>query len=81
MANYPLPDINANITGYEDKFLELKTAFLDGVSLQTEVTVVRMTSAVVDIGGPVPYDCYPMLTDRQHSGVGRLERHAIRVRC
>ena len=67
--------------GYEDKLRELKTAFLEGVALQTEITVVRMMNAVVDVGRPVPYGCYPMLTDRHHSGVQRPEQHAIRIRC
>ena len=69
------------ITDYEDKLRELKTAFLEGVALQTEVTVVRMMNAVVDVGRPIPYDCCPMLTDIQHSGVHRPERHAVRVWC
>ena len=64
MADYTFSDINTKITGYEDKLLELKTAFLEGVALQTEVTVVRMMNAVEDVGRPVPYDCHPMLTDR-----------------
>ena len=39
---------------------ELKTAFLEGVAPQTEVTVVRMMNAVEDVGRPLP----PMTTVR-----------------
>ena len=48
------------ITGYEDKLRELKTAFVEGAALQTEVTVVRMMNAVEDVGRPLP----PMTTVR-----------------
>ena len=39
---------------------KLKTAFLEGVALQTEVTVVRMMNALEDVGRPLP----PMTTVR-----------------
>ena len=45
---------------YEDKLRKLKTTFLEGVALQTEVTVVRMMNALKDVGRPLP----PMTTVR-----------------
>ena len=49
-AKYILSDIDATITGYENKLRELKSAFLEGVAVQTEITVVRMMNIVTDIG-------------------------------
>ena len=48
MAKYTVSDINARITGYENNFRELKTAFLDGVAVHTGVVVVRMMNVVKD---------------------------------
>ena len=42
MAKYTMSDIDARITGYENKFRELKTAFLEGVAVQTGIIVVCM---------------------------------------
>ena len=38
------------IAGYESKFRELKTALLEGIAVQTGVTVVRMMNVVTHIG-------------------------------
>ena len=40
------------ITGYENKLRELKTAFLDQVTLETGVTVIRMMNVVEHTGRP-----------------------------
>jgi len=45
-----LSDIDARITDYENKLRELKTAFLEGVAVQTEITVVRIMNMVEHIG-------------------------------
>ena len=49
-AKYTLTDIDARITVYENKLQELKTAFLQGVTLQSGVTVFRMMNVVQNIG-------------------------------
>jgi hypothetical protein len=50
MAKYTLTDIDGRITEYENKLRELKTAFLEGVTLQSGVTVFRMMNVVQNIG-------------------------------
>ena len=45
-----ISDIDTRITGYENKFRELKTALMEGVTVQTGVTVVRMMNVVKDTG-------------------------------
>ena len=50
MAKYTLTDIDGRITDYENKLRELKTAFLEGVTLQSGVTVFRMMNVVQNIG-------------------------------
>ena len=47
---YTISNIDARITDYETKLQELKTAFLEGVAVHTNITVVRMTNVVGDIG-------------------------------
>ena len=49
-AKYTLMDIDGRITDYENKLRELKTAFLEGVTLQSGVTVFRMMNVVQNIG-------------------------------
>ncbi|KAF8549383.1 hypothetical protein OG21DRAFT_1500452 [Imleria badia] len=49
-AKYMISDINTIITGYEEKFRELKTAFLDGLAVQEGVTVFRMMNVVEEAG-------------------------------
>ena len=49
-AKYMLSDIDVTITNYENKLRELKTALLEGVVVQTEITVVCMMNVVKDIG-------------------------------
>ena len=51
MAKYIFPDINVRITGYENKLHKLKTNLLEGVALQTGITVVHMMNTVEDISG------------------------------
>ena len=43
-------DIDGRIADYENKLLELKTAFLEGVTLQSGVTVYCMMNIVHNIG-------------------------------
>ena len=50
-ARYTISDIDARITDYENKLRELKTGFLEGVAVQTEIIVVRMMNVVEAIGG------------------------------
>jgi len=45
-----MSDIDARIAGYENKFQELKTALVEGVAVQTGVTVVRMMNVVKHTG-------------------------------
>ncbi|KAN0076754.1 hypothetical protein V8E55_010609 [Tylopilus felleus] len=45
-AKYTISNIDARITDYENKIHQLKTAFLEGVAVQTEITVVRMMNVV-----------------------------------
>ena len=53
-AKYTFYDVHAHIMGYENKLQELKTALLEGVTLQTGITVVRTMNAVEDVGRPLP---------------------------
>ena len=45
-----MSDIDARITGYENRLRELKTALVEGVAVQTGVTVVRMMNVVKHTG-------------------------------
>lgn len=47
---YTLSDIDTMIMGYENKLRELKAAFLEGATLHTGITVVRMMDVVEHIG-------------------------------
>jgi hypothetical protein len=47
---YTLSDIDAKIKDYETKLRELKTAFLDGVAVQTGITVFRMMNTLERMG-------------------------------
>ena len=49
-AKYTISDIDARITDYENKFQELKTAFLEGVTVRTGFTVVRMMNVMKHTG-------------------------------
>ncbi|KAG6373795.1 hypothetical protein JVT61DRAFT_5940 [Boletus reticuloceps] len=48
MAKYTISDIDGRIKEYEEKFRELKAALLEGVAVQTEITVIRMMNVVKD---------------------------------
>ena len=67
-------DTDPKITAYEDKLRELKTAFLQDATLQTEITVFRMVDIVQTTGR-----CrrcriaVKMLTGGRYSGVDRPE--------
>jgi len=63
-----MSDIDAMITGYEEKFRELKTAFLEGVAVRTEVTVVRMMNAMKVTGG---FDVLRLRSDVHKPGIQR----------
>ena len=54
MAKYTISDIDTRIASYENKLQELKTAFLEQVTLQAGVTVVRMMNALEQSGEPHP---------------------------
>ncbi|KAG6374155.1 hypothetical protein JVT61DRAFT_4803 [Boletus reticuloceps] len=45
-AKYKMFNIDARITDYKIKLQEFKTALLEGVSVQTDITVVRMMNVV-----------------------------------
>ncbi|KAF8124297.1 hypothetical protein EV363DRAFT_1540661 [Boletus edulis] len=45
-AKYKMSNIDARITDYEIKLQEFKTALLEGVSVQTEITVIHMMNVV-----------------------------------
>ena len=49
-ARYLISNIDTTIMNYENKLRELKTAFLEGVAVQTEITVVRMMNVVQHAG-------------------------------
>ena len=50
MAKYTLSDIDTRMADYKNKFRELKTALVDGVAVQTGITVVRMMNVLKDTG-------------------------------
>ena len=54
-AKYTISNIDARITDYENKIHQLKTAFLEGVAVQTEITVVRMMNVVGAAGRSVDF--------------------------
>ena len=47
---YLISDIDKVISGYESKFKELKTALLEGIAVQTGVTVVHMMNVITHTG-------------------------------
>ena len=63
-----ISDIDTRITGYENKFRELKTALLEGVAVQTGVTVVRMMNVVERTGRS---DFLGLQSDAHGSGIQR----------
>jgi len=50
MAKYTLSDIDTRMVDYENKFRELKAALVEGVAVQTGITVVRMMNVLKDTG-------------------------------
>jgi hypothetical protein len=71
MAKYTLTDIDGRITEYENKLRELKTAFLEGMTLQSGVTVFRMMNVVQNIGRSHP------LRFRQHAHGRGIQRNPL----
>ena len=63
-----ISDIDSRITSYENKFRELKTALLEGVTVQTGVTVVRMMNVVEHTGRS---DVLRLGSDVHRSGIQR----------
>ncbi|KAF8549975.1 WD40 repeat-like protein, partial [Imleria badia] len=59
-AKYTISDIDSRITDYENKLQELKTAFLEGVAVQTGITVVRMMNVVNHIDAAESIDLNDM---------------------
>ncbi|KAN0081238.1 Quinonprotein alcohol dehydrogenase-like superfamily [Tylopilus felleus] len=58
-ARYTISDIDARITDYENKLRELKTGFLEGVAVQTEIIVVRMMNVVEAIAESIDLNDMP----------------------
>ncbi|KIJ58688.1 hypothetical protein HYDPIDRAFT_33932 [Hydnomerulius pinastri MD-312] len=56
---YTFSDIDARITEYENKLLELKNAFLQGVAVHTAVTVFRIMNWVQDISMAIDLNDMP----------------------
>lgn len=50
-----MSSIDGRITEYGNKLQELKTAFLEGVTVQTGITVVRMMNLVEHVGMSYPW--------------------------
>lgn len=75
-----ISDIDERITDYENKLRELKIAFLEGVTVQTGVTVVRMMNVVEHTGmSDISSDCHRTFTSLGYSGIDRPERYAVCV--
>ncbi|KAG8215380.1 WD40-repeat-containing domain protein [Butyriboletus roseoflavus] len=58
-AKYTFSDVDAKITDYENKLRDLKAAFLEGVTLQSGVTVFRMMNVVQNIAESVDLNDVP----------------------
>ncbi|KAH0834198.1 hypothetical protein J3R83DRAFT_11510 [Lanmaoa asiatica] len=58
-AKYTFLDVDAKITEYENKLRDLKTAFLEGVTLQSGVTVFRMMNVVHNIAESIDLNDMP----------------------
>ncbi|KIJ58793.1 hypothetical protein HYDPIDRAFT_101966, partial [Hydnomerulius pinastri MD-312] len=56
---YTVSDVDARITEYENKILELKNAFLQGVAVHTAVTVFRIMNQVQDINTAIDLNDMP----------------------
>jgi len=50
MAKYTLSDIDTKMTSYEDRLRELKTTLMEGVAVQTGITVIHMMNVVKHTG-------------------------------
>ena len=73
VAKYTVSEIDARIASYENKLQELKTAFLEQVTLRTGVTVVRMMNALEQTGKSYLSDHDRDTHDMQPSGKYRPE--------
>ncbi|KAF8132077.1 hypothetical protein EV363DRAFT_1583662 [Boletus edulis] len=58
-ARYTISDIDTRITDYENKFRELKSAFLEGVAVQTGITVVRIMNLMEPIAESIDLNDMP----------------------
>ena len=76
-AKYTISDIDAKITDYEKKLLDLKKAFLEGVTVHTGIIVIRMMNVVEGIGRSDFTILDQMFTDQEYSGSHRLERITV----
>jgi hypothetical protein len=52
-ARYTVSDIDSKINDYEKTFQELKAGFMEGVTVQTGVTMVRMMNVIEPAGRSV----------------------------
>ncbi|KAG9308973.1 hypothetical protein JVU11DRAFT_11275 [Chiua virens] len=59
MAKYTISDVDAKLTAYESKFQELKTTLLEGVALETGLTVIRMMNAMEHVVDAVDLNDLP----------------------
>ena len=76
-AKYTISDIDAKIMDYEKKLVDLKKAFLEGVTVHTGITVIRMMNVVERIGRSDLTILDQMFTDQEYSRSHRLGRNTV----
>jgi len=64
-----LSDIDSKVADYENKFREFKTALVEGVAVQTGITVIRMMNVVKHTGRSDVLRVGSVVTDLEHSGI------------
>ncbi|KIJ58845.1 hypothetical protein HYDPIDRAFT_33757 [Hydnomerulius pinastri MD-312] len=64
---YAFSDIDARITEYEKKLLELKNAFLQGVAVHSAVTVFRIMNQVQDITTAIDLNDMPYASGARYT--------------
>lgn len=68
MIKYTVSDIDERIISYKNKLQELKTAFLEGIAVNTGVIVVRMMNVVKDTSR---FDILILWSDVHKRGIQR----------
>ncbi|KAG9309439.1 hypothetical protein JVU11DRAFT_10408 [Chiua virens] len=66
-VKYTFSDINVKITNYENELRELKTKFLEGITFQTGITVVRMMNVMGQIQEAVVLNDMPYASRARYS--------------